>query len=536
MSVVKIAEFGWETDSPRGGVPGYGNVAADRWAICTPYFSNGVVVPQITFSDLPAVHPVEAVQWIVLSDGGQYAWLGQDSGLLYQNSPVTPFQTADGRTVKGYGQFSIVYVGETLHSFEDVDTYRQTQGGWHYALDGRIVTVAETIGTAQFGIRNYVQFPEFLIGQGQDDGIVVQITGEAGRRVLATGEWMNPQAAKNADGSFLFLAVSYQQHRTCVWQFTVDDLLTLPPQSAPDVSFQFTHPVLVAPFKDPDHAVPVHYRMEDGSLGLYTEAIDPLITIAAASLQGKRALIAHDTAASWQVPLDVLRPWDVLFLECYLVKGETLAQSVARWKQQMRALLDACRNDVGVIPMFYCQGGAPPDELWTITEVLDGLRHLSDVVNVSPRVKVVAPFAYERANGITAHPELQRALTVLIAASNADAVTLTPIGDPLPTPKPVPPPTPPPAPVEEEPMADLTPDQKNEVCDALGALVFAAFPGRVSTPASASQGVRQAMDQGVVDVPTLMMMSLAREEAHGNNAYIGIVERAAAAGRLLQGR
>jgi hypothetical protein len=91
--------------------------------------------------------------------------------------------------------------------------------------------------------------------------------------------------------------------------------------------------------------------------------------------------------------------------------------------------------------MFYCQGGGPPNELWTVSQVLDALRPLSDIVNTSMRVKVLGPFAYKRDNGITAHPELMQAFTNIKAAA-PPGVQLIPIGD-APVQPPIPPVQPP---------------------------------------------------------------------------------------------
>ena len=76
---------------------------------------------------------------------------------------------------------------------------------------------------------------------------------------------------------------------------------------------------------------------------------------------------------------------------------------------------------------------------------------------------------------------------------------------------------------------DLDPKNKDEVCDAIGAVAAAAFG---KDAASMSQGVRQAIDQDVTDVATLILLAQARE----GGATPQAVERAAAAGRLLQGR
>lgn len=209
----------------------------------------------------------------------------------------------------------------------------------------------------------------------------------------------------------------------------------VPPLHIP--TFTFDHPVLVVPYKDPDLQAGTEYRMDDGSLGVYTEAADPSAAIAEADRLNDRCLVAHDAPTSW-IPPAALRAWDLPFIECYRLKSETLEQSVMRWHDNLMTLILAWPNDLGLIAQFYCQGGAPPNELWTIAEVLDALRPLSDLVNASPRVKAVAPFAYARANGITAHPELQATFANLKAAAGSDVELM-----PIPTPQPPDPPDPP---------------------------------------------------------------------------------------------
>ncbi len=78
--------------------------------------------------------------------------------------------------------------------------------------------------------------------------------------------------------------------------------------------------------------------------------------------------------------------------------------------------------------MLYGQGGAPPDELWSEQEVLDSLAVLSPYVNMSSRIQVVAPFAYQRANGIVAHKVFQEALDAIVKASPGTPI-FTPVPD-----------------------------------------------------------------------------------------------------------
>ena len=251
--------------------------------------------------------------------------------------------------------------------------------------------------------------------------------------------------------------------------------LVPPPVAIP--TFSFTHPVFVAPFKDPYGATAAPAEIvvnqtgqqldrpcfvaEDsldwrGALeGIYSEAPDPAAVLAVAAAHETRLMLAHDSIADWPVPAG-LRPWDLPTLELYLSEGESLDQSVARWTRQVDQLLAEWAGSIGVIPMFYCMGGAPPDELFTVDQVLAGLHHLSAIVNRSPRIVVIAPFSYLRANGIDGHVELQQAFENLLAEQRrVGLATLPPIAQPEP-PEPEPPE---PEPPEPEPEPEPEPPQ-----------------------------------------------------------------------------
>jgi hypothetical protein len=172
------------------------------------------------------------------------------------------------------------------------------------------------------------------------------------------------------------------------------------------------------------------------TLGTYTESA----TLPNPMPEG-RLVVTHDSAEDWTIPTG-LRPYDLLLIEYYRRKVETLNQSADRWLRQTDSLLAQWPGDVGVIPMFYGQGGAPPDELWTVQEVLDGLAYLSTLVNWSARIKVIAPFAYRRANGIIAHVELREAFDNLCTESDrvGEPALIAPVDPPDPPDPPIPPP------------------------------------------------------------------------------------------------
>lgn len=206
----------------------------------------------------------------------------------------------------------------------------------------------------------------------------------------------------------------------------IEDLTPAPPLPRP--TFTFTHPISVYPFKAEGSGRPDIF-----TLGLYTEKPAPP-SPAPASM---RVLLAHDGASDWTIPAAALRPYDLCLWELYRVEGETLAQSVARWDRQARANLAQWSGDCALIPMFYNQfNPATGGWLWTDTDVLEALDYLDAIANLSPRIKVVAPFAYDRANGIKPNPNLSRSYNDLIAAAAR-------VGESLLTPVPPNPPDPP---------------------------------------------------------------------------------------------
>lgn len=262
------------------------------------------------------------------------------------------------------------------------------------------------------------------------------------------------------DGTIRVTWSSSTSERPDLVNITDLDLSNLTPLARP-VFKPFNHPVLIAPFKDPDgqsHApaeIVVNQTSQSarrpyfahrdslggpfvaGSslLGIYTEDADPTSTVALADAMLTRVMICHDSVDDWTIPAGHLRPWDICAIEYYRHPLETLDKSVDRWRRQTLAMLTQWPGDCAVIPQFYCQGGAPPNEVWTVQQVVDGLRFVSDLVNLSPRIKVVAPFSFLRGNGITAHAELRAVFDQLLTMSPG-LPTLLEVGDSMPV-KPV---------------------------------------------------------------------------------------------------
>lgn len=237
-------------------------------------------------------------------------------------------------------------------------------------------------------------------------------------------------------------------------QSDLEDLVE-PPVPVVYPEYHFTHPLIIVPFKDPENTsralaeVLVNennqgdtrrplFVAEDtlGSrwngplLGIYTEGkADISKVIAEAEKRQTRVLWCHDSDAPLVLPTG-LRKWDIPAMELYWYKkkGETLAQAVARWRRDFEVLL-RWPGDLALVPMFYRMGAVPGD--LSVGEVLQTLMYLNEFANRSSRIKLLLPFSYLRANGITANPELQRSHDDLLAAA-PPGVSLIPVEKPKP--------------------------------------------------------------------------------------------------------
>ncbi len=254
----------------------------------------------------------------------------------------------------------------------------------------------------------------------------------------------------------------------------------------------FNHPVLVAPFKDTKgiSGAPAEIVVNGGrqrvnrpcfaaedSLkgpfyqrpdGIYTEATDPAEVVALAKQYRMRVLACHDAQIGVNIgQLSELRSCDLPMVELYRYEGDGSAESAhARWRQQIIWLLGYWHYDIGLIPQFYTMSKKDGSELWTEQEVLDGLQPLTDLVNLSPRIKLIAPFSYDRANGISGHAPFEEAFERLLAAANPNHATIEfrpiPSDPPVVLPAPVTPPPPVipipepiPAPTDEDDIMEL---------------------------------------------------------------------------------
>ena len=294
--------------------------------------------------------------------------------------------------------------------------------------DGQLVTGDHSLSvTVAPGvlIHEYSTVDGLIIGQGHEGGLVVW---DGTLRLLHPGACYNVRVHRLRDRvTVAFYSVAADGLSAHVYDLSIAELHALP-----EVGFTFTafdHPVLIAPFAAKGSGAP-----DITAIGFYSEAVDPAEVLTMAAAAGTRLILVHDAATAWTVPAG-LRPWDLPMLEIYRLADETLEASALRWHVQVVGLLAAWPGDVGLVPQFYGQGGVGPNELWSVAEALAGLTYLSALVNLSPRIKVVAPFSYDRLNGITAHPELRAAFDALLKATPGPPALL-PIGR---TPPPLPP-------------------------------------------------------------------------------------------------
>lgn len=367
---------------------------------------------QTHFGRVP--YPEDEPLWLVLTNLPVVSFMGQGH--------QTPF-TWEWMTGTGWaplkqscGVWPVIY-GLDGHPWIAQCAPPTGSQGWRYiAPDGTPVTGDSTIAV-RHGLNEWTdlslgQDGSILVGQGHEgEGACVWADGQL--RLLHPGDCHVIRAKYSTALDLVcvcFYEVAPDGLQGWIYWLSMGELFTLPPVAAPPapVTFHFTHAVMVRPFKAEGSGLPDLF-----TLGTYSEDPSPSYP------PNQRLLLGHDSLADWTLPPG-LRPWDLLLLEYYRTPEETLEQSVNRWWAQTLGLLNDWPGDVGCIPMMY------DPFRWSLEEILAGLRALDALVNLSPRIKVIAPFAYNRANGIVKYPELQQALHDMAAACPG-APTLTPI-------------------------------------------------------------------------------------------------------------
>lgn len=208
--MIKLTTQAWS-----GNAPGYGAIVPSKWVIALP------PTKMVVFSNGTKIATKETVNWICLSpSGSKWAYQGVETGLIYENNVSTG--------VKGYGQFSFLYVGETLKSFSDKETFQSTSGGWAYVDEqGKVVPYGSKYSGPPLWV--HTDFHDVSIGQGpeNDDGVCVAFPGDPKVRQLVAGNCFNIRVARDGD-TFYILAVNYKDHHTDAWKITLAELKQLP--------------------------------------------------------------------------------------------------------------------------------------------------------------------------------------------------------------------------------------------------------------------------------------------------------------------
>jgi len=122
-------------------------------------------------------------------------------------------------------------------------------------------------------------------------------------------------------------------------------------------------------------------------------------------------------------PPSDLHDWDELWAEWYVFKehGETLAIALDRWKRELDlALASKCQNLAG-IPQYFTRG------IFSDQETVDIIGAALDFFrNATPRLVILAPFEYDRANGITGNVACAEMYRRTLAACVLGRPSLTP--------------------------------------------------------------------------------------------------------------
>lgn len=256
-----------------------------------------------------------------------------------------------------------------------------------------------------------------------EGGFIIRPWSDASQGYIVVPKGQNafgPCVVIGNDANHVIAFWSPNAGETAVNALTVDLTAPMQPLLTPPLqpTFTFHNRLLIAPFKDPTG---LSGQPPIESFGRVIETEGELGSIPA----DVRIIFIYDAPGRPVIPHG-LPSWALFLVELYRLKSETLSQSVARWMRNVTWALAQWPGDLGVIPQMYGQGGPPPDELWTVPELLEGLAWLSEIVNLDSRIKVSAPFAYDRKNGIIVHPELQVAFSNMVAASPGVPVLASP--------------------------------------------------------------------------------------------------------------
>lgn len=137
-----------------------------------------------------------------------------------------------------------------------------------------------------------------------------------------------------------------------------------------------------------------------------------------------------------------LNTWDQVWTEFYryIEHGETLEQSVTRWRRAFDLAYASHCVDLGGIPEFFTRG------LLSDQDTVDVIGAAFDAFEMADRLKVWALFEYQRLNGITGNAAVREMYGRTLRASVHGVPTFVPQWPTPPHPTPTPTPTPQPEP------------------------------------------------------------------------------------------
>lgn len=395
---------------------------------------------QTNLTKLP--YPADEPLWLAITNFPVFKMIGQG----HAGTGTWEFLTPTGWHLlpASCGVWPVIYDLVGTYHIAQCAPPTGSQGYRYVAPNGNLVTGDATIsvrnGLNEWTDLSVTQDGSILVGQGHE-GEGACVWAKDALRLLHPGANYNIRAKYNVQFDIVsvsFYNVAPDGIEGWIYWMALSELVNLPVIKHSTEVEPFTHPVQIAPFMAANSGSPDIF-----TFGVYTESEH----MPASVPPDKRMLLAHDGPTDYVLPAG-MRKFDIPLIEYYRIPEETITQSATRWKRQTLKLLQDWPNDIGVISMFYTQNR------WSITEVLEGISYLSRLVNLSPRIKLVAPFAYNRANGITASPELMDAFHSLQRATPG-----TPVLELIVPPTPEPPDPEPPDPEPPQP----TPPQEDDM-------------------------------------------------------------------------
>ena len=313
-----------------------------------------------------------------------------------------------------------------------IATPAQGSQGYRFVDEtGRLWTGDDTYYSSAMGLSEWSGIGDGLfIGQSPDDAMDCLLWDGKAHRRIEPGQCRFIRVNRVGQDVSIAMVKMGGQPSVILWT-TVAELLSLPiidPLPIPPID-PFTHPVWVAPFF-PNQACPgsacilanqQDYRVEaptlptqlvltpsalavatpprDRTLAIYCETRDPLPFALRDELRLCLWVCQDNPLPYDRAVLAQFSTGDIPLLECYLLPSETVPQAASRWKANLQRLLADWKYRVGLVWQDYTQAWTVP-----IARLLEAHTYMSGLVNLSERVQVVAPFAWNRSDGCVGPP------------------------------------------------------------------------------------------------------------------------------------